>query len=244
MSDTPIVEVRGLTKHYGEHVAVDGLQFSLGPGRVLGMVGPNGAGKTTTLRGIAGIVRPDSGTARICGIDVHSDPVAAKQRMAWVPHDPKLFDALTITEHLEFVASTWGVSDYQARGDELLERFELTDRRDSVAQGLSTGMRQKVALACAALHTPDLIMLDEPMTGLDPRAIRTMKAWVREEAARGASVLISSHLLTVVADLCTDLLILVQGRRRFYGTVDEAREHYSSADLEELFFQATELAPA
>ncbi len=235
----PIVAVRGLTKRYGETLAVHDLTFDLPPGRVLAMVGPNGAGKTTSLRVVAGIIKPTAGTAEVQGFDVRRHPVDAKRRTAWVPHDPKLFDALTVMEHLEFVAATWGTSSYREAGESLLERFELLGKRDEVAQALSTGMRQKLALCCAALHRPDLFMLDEPMTGLDPRGIRTMKAWVAEEADRGASVIISSHLLTVVADTCTDLLILVRGEARFFGTVAEAQARYGSDDLESLFFEAT-----
>ena len=225
MSD-PVVRVHALTKRYGTTEAVRGLSFELAPGRVLAMVGPNGAGKTTTLRAIAGIIQPTSGRTEVAGIGVQSHPVAAKQRMAWVPHDPKLFDALTVLEHLEFVASAWGVRPFREAAMALLERFDLSAKAHEVAQSLSTGMRQKLALCCAALHTPDLLMLDEPMTGLDPRAIRTMKAWVADEAARGASVIVSSHLLGMVADVCTDLLILVHGEARFFGTLDEARAQY------------------
>jgi ABC-2 type transport system ATP-binding protein len=240
MDAPPIVEVQGLVKHYGPLQALDGLDLRLGHGRVCAMVGPNGAGKTTTLRAMAGIVRPTAGTVRVRGHDVVADPVAARRHLAWVPHDAALFDALTVREHLELTATAWDVADWRVPADALLARFELTDKADAPAHALSRGMRQKVALACAALHRPDLLMLDEPMTGLDPRAIRTFKAWVREEAERGAVVLISSHLLTVVEDLCTDLLILVGGRPRFFGTVESARVAFSQERLEELFFTATE----
>lgn len=235
----PVVAVHDLTKRYGDMTAVHALSFELPPGRVLAMVGPNGAGKTTSLRAIAGIIRPTEGRAAVMGIDVQRAPVEAKQRMAWVPHDPKLFDALTVLEHLEFVATTWGLPAYRDRAEALLERFDLADKRDAIAQTLSTGMRQKLALCAASLHQPDLLMLDEPMTGLDPTAIRTLKAWVAEEAARGASLIISSHLLTVVADMCTDLLIVVKGAATFFGTIPEARATYGHDDLESLFFEAT-----
>jgi len=235
----PIVAVHGLTKHYDATPAVDDLTFELPPGRVLALVGPNGAGKTTSLRMIAGIVRPSAGRAEVLGHDVQRHPVKTRQQLAWVPHDPKLFDTLTVLEHLEFTAMSWGTRGYRDAADALLERFELTDKRNEVAQALSTGMRQKLALCCAAIHQPALLMLDEPMTGLDPRAIRTMKRWVSEEAGRGASIIVSSHLLTVVADICTDLLILVRGRSRFFGTIPEARARYGVDDLEALFFEAT-----
>ncbi|MEN0060677.1 MAG: ABC transporter ATP-binding protein [Myxococcota bacterium] len=236
---TPIVAVRGLTKRYDSTTAVHDLSFELPPGRVLTMVGPNGAGKTTSLRAIAGIIQPTDGTAEVMGFDVQRTPVQAKQKLAWVPHDPKLFDALTVLEHLEFAATAWGVSSYEEAAKDLLERFDLLEKQDEVAQALSTGMRQKLALCCAAIHKPDLLMLDEPMTGLDPRAIRTMKAWITEEAARGSSVIVSSHLLTVVADISTDLLILVRGEAKFFGTIPEAQATYGLDDLESLFFKAT-----
>ncbi|MCB9664720.1 MAG: ABC transporter ATP-binding protein [Alphaproteobacteria bacterium] len=243
MQDQPIVDVVGLGKRYGSTVAVDDLAFTLGPGRVLAMVGPNGAGKTTTLRALAGIVRPDAGQVRIAGIDVWADPVAAKRRLAWVPHEAQLFDALTIWEHLAFVASAWAVpAGWEARGRTLLERFELQGKATAACGSLSLGMRQKVSLVMAALHQPTLFMLDEPMTGLDPRAIRTCKDWIREEAARGAGLILSSHLLSVVDDLCTDLLVLVEGRVRFFGPLEEARRALQGEKLEDLFFRATEPA--
>ncbi len=235
----PLVAAFGLTKRYRDTLAVENLSFALPPGRVLAMVGPNGAGKTTSLRMLAGIVHPTAGTATVGGFDVRKQPVEVKQRIAWVPHDPKLFDALTVFEHLELTATTWAVRDYREAAEAVLERFDLVDKRDAIVQSLSTGMRQKLALCCADLHKPDLFMLDEPMTGLDPRAIRTLKRWVAEHAERGASVLVSSHLLGVVADMCTDLLVLVQGQVRFFGTLPEARAQYGTDDLESLFFEAT-----
>lgn len=235
-----MLDARGLGKSYGDLRAVDGVDLALAGGRVLAMVGPNGAGKTTTLRMMAGIVRPSAGSVHIAGIDVAREPVAAKQRLAWVPHDAALFDALTVLEHLEFHAAAWSVVDWLPKAEALIRRFELEDKRDEATQNLSRGMKQKVSLACAAIHAPDVLLLDEPMTGLDPRAIRTFKSWVSEEAARGAAVIVSSHLLDVVQDLCTDLMVLVRGRPRFVGTMAEARARYPGATLEEVFFQATE----
>lgn len=234
-----VVEVEGLTKVYDGAPAVEDLTFALPAGRVCGMVGPNGAGKTTTLRMLCGILRPTRGTVRIAGHDVHRDPVSAKRALAWVPNDPQPFEALTVREHLEFVASTWQVVDHERLGEALLRRFELLDKADAPAQTLSTGMRQKLSLCCAALHQPQLYVFDEPMTGLDPLAIREMRGWVREEAARGATLLVSSHLLSLVEDLCTDLLIVVRGRRVFFGPIEEARSRFSEERLEDLFFQAT-----
>ncbi|MBL9118448.1 MAG: ABC transporter ATP-binding protein [Phycisphaerae bacterium] len=236
-----ILEVSDYTKRYGDVLAVDRLSFRLEAGQVVGLVGPNGAGKTTTMRAIAGIIPPSSGTIRVGGHDVVNDPVEAKRRLVYVPDDPKLFDTLSVQEHLQFTASIYDVRDWKPKAEVLLERFELTPKRSALARELSRGMRQKLAICCAYLHEPKLVMFDEPMTGLDPLGIRTLKISIQECAARGASVLISSHLLALVEDLTTHLLILESGVRRFAGSLAEARASYATdgASLEEVFFRAT-----
>lgn len=240
-SAAAVLEVDAYTKTYDRLVAVDRLSFRVLPGEVVGLVGPNGAGKTTTMRAIAGIIPPTSGALRICGHDVTTEPVAAKRRLVYVPDDPKLFDTLTVVEHLQFTGAIYDVGDWQTRGDALLDRFELSPKRKTLARELSRGMRQKLAICCAYLHQPDLIMFDEPMTGLDPLGIRTLKLSIQEHAARGAGVLISSHLLALVEDLTTHLLILDRGVKKFAGSLAEAKSNYSSGDasLEEVFFRAT-----
>ncbi|HET6251304.1 MAG TPA: ABC transporter ATP-binding protein [Tepidisphaeraceae bacterium] len=242
-----MIDVIDYHKTYRDTVAVSGLTFQVRPGEILGLLGPNGAGKTTTMRAITGIIPPTRGQLIVAGHDVVSDPIAAKGALAYVPDDPKLFDSLTIWEHLEFVASAYHLSGWHDEAGRLLERFELTPKRDAVAQDLSRGMRQKVALCMAYLHSPKAILLDEPMTGLDPRGIRTLKETVVERARAGAAVLISSHLLALVEDLCTHLLILHLGKSLFFGKVEEARTAFSTVDadasLEELFFRATEATP-
>ncbi len=242
-----LIRVEDYHKTYREIVAVDGLSFEVGPGAVMGLVGPNGAGKTTTLRALAGIIRPTRGGLFVAGHDVVHDPIAAKRELAYIPDDPKLFDALTVWEHLEFIASAYRVDDYVPKGEALLEQFELVEKRKELAQTLSRGMRQKVAICCAYLHDPKAILFDEPLTGLDPYAIRTLKASIADRARSGAAVVVSSHLLTLVEDLCTHLLILNKGRRLFYGSLDEARARYRGlqgddtvASLEDVFFRATE----
>ena len=239
-----MIVVEEYHKTYGETVAVSGLSFEVRAGEVLGLVGPNGAGKTTTLRALAGIIRPTQGRLAVAGHDLLADPVGAKRRLAYVADDPKLFDALTVWEHLEFIAAAYRVADFSAEATRLLEQFELVEKRDTPAQELSRGMRQKVAIACAYLHEPQAILLDEPLTGLDPRGIRTMKDSVRKRASGGAAVVVSSHLLAMVEDLCTHLLILHRGQRLFFGAVEEARQAFSGvgrdASLEEVFFRATE----
>jgi ABC-2 type transport system ATP-binding protein len=238
-----VIVVQEYHKAYRETVAVDGLSFEVPAGAILGLLGPNGAGKTTTLRALAGIIRPTRGRLLVAGHDVVRDPVAAKRELAYIPDDPKLFDALTVWEHLRFIASAYRVAGFEARGEALIRQFELEEKRDTMAQELSRGMRQKVAICCGYLHDPRAILFDEPLTGLDPFAIRTLKASIVERAAAGAAVVVSSHLLSLVEDLCTHLLILNKGRCLFTGTLDEARARYAGlqgdASLEEVFFRAT-----
>jgi ABC-2 type transport system ATP-binding protein len=242
-----LIRVEDYHKAYNKTVAVDGLSFEVTPGTIMGLVGPNGAGKTTTMRALAGIIRPTRGRLSVAGHDVVHDSIAAKRELAYIPDDPKLFDALTVWEHLEFIASAYRVDNFVPKGEALLEQFELVEKRGELAQTLSRGMRQKVAICCAYLHDPKAILFDEPLTGLDPYAIRTLKASIADRAAKGAAVVVSSHLLVLVEDLCTHLLILDKGHRLFYGSLDEARTRYAGlqgdgtvASLEDVFFRATE----
>jgi ABC-2 type transport system ATP-binding protein len=234
-------------KNYGETVAVAGISFEVKAGTVLGLVGPNGAGKTTTMRALAGIIAPTLGNLAIDGHDLAEEPIAAKAALAYVPDDPKLFDQLTIWEHLQFMGAAYRVQGWQALGEELITQFELTEKRDSPCSDLSRGMRQKVAICCAYLHRPKAIMFDEPLTGLDPYGIRAIKDSIRKRAAEGAAIMISSHLLSLVEDLCTAILVLNKGRQVLHATMDELRQQ-ADADgrhetLEELFFRLT-AAPA
>ena len=222
------------------------IKLEVGAGEILGLVGPNGAGKTTTLRTLSGIIPPTHGQLYIAGYDVVADPVAAKRQMAYVPDDPKLFETLTVLEHLEFVAAAYRVGECGQRMTELLEQFDLYEKRNTVAQELSRGMRQKVAILCAYLHDPKVMLFDEPLTGLDPRGIRNMKDSILQRRDAGATVVISSHLLSLVEDICTHLLILNRGQKVFCGRIGEARaafaDLHADASLEEVFFRATEAA--
>jgi ABC-2 type transport system ATP-binding protein len=239
-----MIRVLDYHKQYRETVAVSALSFEVAGGAVLGLLGPNGAGKTTTLRALAGIIPPTRGRLFVAGHDVVAEPVAAKGRLAYVPDDPKLFDTLTVWEHLQFMAAAYHVADYSAGATKLLEQFELVEKRDTAAQELSRGMRQKVAVCCAYLHEPQAILFDEPLTGLDPRAIRTLKDSIVARSAAGAAVIISSHLLSLIEDLCSHLLILHRGRSLFCGPIADARTAFAGlppdASLEEVFFRATE----
>ena len=239
-----MIQVENYEKSYRDTIAVRGISFEVAAGSVLGVVGPNGAGKTTTMRALAGIIPPTKGRLTIAGHDIVADPIAAKKQLAFIPDEPQLFDVLTVWEHLEFTASVYRVDNFSQAANELLEKFELTDKRNTIAQELSRGMRQKVAICCGYLHQPKAIIFDEPLTGLDPRGIRTLKASIRERAAAGAAVMVSSHLLDLIGDLCSHLLILHRGASLFQGPIAEAKSRLESvsedASLEEIFFQFTE----
>ena len=238
------IVVEDYHKTYDRTVAVGGVSFSVGPGEILGLVGPNGAGKTTTMRALAGILSPTRGRLLIAGHDVVRDPVAAKAALAYVPDDPNLFESLTVWEHLRFVASAYRVDAWAPKAETLLGQFELSGKRDALASELSRGMRQKVAICCGYLHDPKAILLDEPLTGLDPRGIRTMQESIRRRAEAGAAVMVSSHLLSLVEDVCTSVLILHRGRMLVHGSLAELRRRIDEGGrretLEELFFRLTE----
>jgi len=238
-----LIRVDEFSKTYGELEAVRDLTFHVGPGEILGLVGPNGAGKTTTIRALSGIIPPTSGGLSIAGHDVASEPLLAKQALGYVPDEPHLFDTLTVWEHLEFTAAAYQVDDYPPVAETLLQAFELQDKRDTLTHDLSRGMRQKVVFACTFLHEPSVMLLDEPLAGLDPAAIRTVKESIRERAGRGAAIIISSHLLTLVESLCTHLLILHRGRCQRLGPMAEVLQAFDKtkkdASLEEVFFAIT-----
>jgi ABC-2 type transport system ATP-binding protein len=243
MDATPILAVENLGKVYGDLRAVDGLSFQLQPGEVLGLVGPNGAGKTTTLRCLSGILPPTSGAVRIAGHDLRDDPVAAKRALAFLPDEPRLFDYLTVWEHLNLTARLYGVADWEEKGRALLSELELTGKERSLPGELSRGMKQKLTIACGFLHDPKLIVLDEPLTGLDPLGIRKMKQSLRERAQAGAALVLSSHLLPLVEELCHRILIISGGRQVVLGTLAEIRERLGSAgSLEDLFIAITATA--
>jgi ABC-2 type transport system ATP-binding protein len=236
-----MIEVSGLTKLYGEFAAVSDLTFSVQPGELLGLVGPNGAGKTTTLRCAAGIIPPTRGVVRLAGHDVVTDPIAAKQQLAFFPDEPRLFEYLTVRQHLEFTARLFQVADAAVRIPPLLAELDLTGREASLPGELSRGMKQKVAIACGLLHSPRVIFFDEPLTGLDPLAIRRMKNTILRLAAEGAAIVISSHLLALLEELCSHVLIVKQGRKMVHGRVAEVRAQFArdhgAQNLEDVFLQ-------
>ena len=240
--DVTMIDVQDFKKAYGTTLAVSGLTFRVEPTQVWGLVGHNGAGKTTTMRAISGLLPPSSGTLKIDGIDVNGDSMEARRRLAYMPDDPQLFESLTVGDHLRFTASAYQLTDYADEAAELLEYFELAAKVDTPAEDLSRGMRQKLAICCGDLQRPRAILFDEPFTGLDPLAIRRLKESISRRATAGAAVMVSSHLLAMVEDLCTHFLILSSGEPTFCGTHDELlSQHSDGATLEEIFFQATSL---
>ena len=239
-----MIEVRGFTKAYGERTAVRDLTFSVGTGEIVGLLGPNGAGTTTTLRSLAGILRPSAGTLSVGGFDVVRQPLEAKRRLALVPDDPPLFTSLTVWEHLVLTAQLYDLAGWEDRAGALLADLELSTRRDDLADELSRGMRQKLCVACALLHEPGALLLDEPLTGLDPRGIRTLYTALRRQAAAGAAVVVSSHLLAQIEALCTRFLVLREGRLLLDGSKPEIAARLPAlrgdVSLEEIFFEVTE----
>jgi ABC-2 type transport system ATP-binding protein len=237
-----MIEVSGFSKSYGATMAVDSLSFSVAPGEVLGLVGPNGAGKTTTLRSLCGIINPSAGSIRINGHDLQKEGPQAKHALAFVPDEPQLFDYLTVEEHLRFVGRLYGVADAATRAPVLLEELELTEKRRSLPGELSRGMKQKLAIACGLLHTPQALILDEPLTGLDPSGIKKMRATIAARARDGAAVILSSHLLNLVEELCTTLLVIRRGKCVARGSLAEivtGRPDLAGQSLEDIFLTLT-----
>jgi ABC-2 type transport system ATP-binding protein len=232
--------LRGLTKRY-ERPAVDALDLTVYGGEFYSLLGPNGAGKTTTLRMVVGLLKPDAGTIAVEGIDALADPVAAKQVTAWVSDEPMIYDKLTPFEYLEFVAGLWRIETKtgEARARELIEWLGLTPHMHERCEGFSKGMRQKVALAGALVHDPKLIILDEPLTGLDAGSARQVKNVLRERVAAGGTVVMTTHILEVAERMADRIGVIANGRLIAEGTLDELRQRSgaASATLEDTFLK-------
>ena len=232
------LQLRGLTKRF-DRLAVDALDLTVRAGEFYALVGPNGAGKTTTLRMVAGLLKPDAGSVDIFGIDALRDPVAAKQVMAWVSDEPMIYDKLTPTEYLEFVAGLWGIEPRtsQAAAQELLASLGLEPHRNERCGGFSKGMRQKVALAGALVHDPRLIILDEPLTGLDAVSARHVKGLLSDRVRAGCTVIMTTHILEVAERMADRIGVIATGRLVAEGTLAELRQQNGHHDtsLEDLF---------
>jgi ABC-2 type transport system ATP-binding protein len=238
---TPLIETENLTKRFGSTVAVNNLSLRVNAGEIFGFLGPNGAGKTTTIKMLTGLSRPTTGRARLCGFDIVRQPVAAKRVFGYVPDEPHLYPKLTAFEFLNFVGDVYGMS--AARKGEriayLLELFELSDQADGLLGGFSHGMKQKVMLCSALLHEPNIYFLDEPTVGLDPRSARLMKNILREIAASGRTIFMSTHIMEIAQALCDRIAIIDHGRIVAMGTLEELRRMRGHQTLEEVFLGLT-----
>jgi ABC-2 type transport system ATP-binding protein len=238
-----MIELRSLTKRYGSFTAVNGVDLDVPRGELFGFLGPNGAGKTTTLRIIAGILRPSSGTVRIGGIDIAANPVAAKQKLGFIPDRPFIYEKLTGVEFLRFVAGLYGQSgaETERRGRELLALFDLEEWQDELVESYSHGMRQKLIISSAFVHKPEVIVVDEPMVGLDPKAARTIKDLFREYTRRGNTIMMSTHTLEVAEAMCDRVAIIAHGTIRACGTMAELRRSAEAGTegLEQIFLRLT-----
>ena len=240
MTNTPALALTGLSKSFGRP-AVDGLDLTVARGEFYALLGPNGAGKTTTLRMVAGLLAPDAGRIQVLGIDLALDPAAAKRRIAYLPDDPMLYGKLKPTEYLEFVAGLWGIDAGAAepRARELLAWLDLEKHAHELTEGFSRGMKQKLALAGALIHEPELLILDEPLTGLDAGAARQVKDLLLSHVAKGGTVILTTHILEVAERLAQRIGIIQHGRLIAQGTLDELRVAAPGATLEDTFLRLT-----
>ena len=238
-----MIRLQALTKRYGKFTAVDGIELVVPPGELFGLLGPNGAGKTTTIRMIAGILRPTSGTVLVGGIDMQARPLEAKARLGYIPDRPFVYDKLTGGEFLRFVAALYGMQGpaIERRIDELLELFELAPWKGELTETYSHGMRQKLIIGGALVHRPEVIVVDEPMVGLDPKSARLLKDLLREFVTRGGTVLMSTHTMEIAEVMCDRIAIVYRGRVAAQGTMAELRQQTSSEgmSLEDLFLKLT-----
>jgi ABC-2 type transport system ATP-binding protein len=236
------ITVEHFTRTYGSFTAVDDLSISVGAGEIVGLIGPNGAGKTTTLRALAGILLPTSGRIVVDGHDLGTDAIAAKKRLAFMPDEPHLFEYLTVEEHLRLIARLYAVPDFDQRATHLIEELELTGKERSLPGELSRGMRQKVVIACGLVRDASVLLFDEPLTGLDPIGIRKMRQTIVARGHAGAGILVSSHLLHLVEEICTRVVIMDRGKKVADGTVAELASRAEAAagsSLEQIFLKVT-----
>ncbi len=238
--------MRGLRKVYKNVTAVSDLSFTVNEGEIFGLVGPNGAGKTTTLKCICGIALPTEGLILLNGYNIRENEQEAKKLLAFVPETPNPYEILTVTEHMKFISMLYSVENPDPKIEELLKTFELYEKKDDLVNSLSKGMKQKLTICCALVHDPKILLLDEPLIGIDPRGARTLKDILIKIAEQGNSIIISSHMLPVVEELCHKILIIDQGKKIAEGTLEDIRKTAlasSDASLEDIFLKITEEHP-
>jgi ABC-2 type transport system ATP-binding protein len=237
-----MLSVSSLTKYFGRVKAVDSITFSVKPGEILGLVGPNGAGKTTTLRCLCGILTADEGSISVGGHDLRADDLAAKRLLAFIPETPNHYDLLTVREQLRFIAMCYDtVDEFDAHVEELLERYALKEKEDSLVVELSKGMKQKLAIAAALIHRASVFLCDEPMVGLDPQGQYSFKTEIQNLRSRNSSIIVSTHLLETAETLCDRIIIMQAGRKIFEGSMAELRAQtdMQAHSLEDIFLKLT-----
>jgi len=237
------VELRKVSKHYADIVAVDYIDLDVKHGEIFGLLGPNASGKSTTLKMILGLVKSDSGSLEVLGINAEKDPVAVKRQVGYVPETPRLYEFLTGLEYLDFVGDIYGVESSQkkTRIEEYLEALDLEGREGDMISSYSQGMKQKIALISAFLHKPKLLILDEPLNGLDPKSARIVKDLLRELAAQGVTTIMSTHILEIAQAMCDRITIMYEGRLLALGNMEELRRkaRLPGSDLEDIFLKLT-----
>ncbi len=239
-----MIELKDLTKRYRDIMAVDNINLFIPKGEIFGFIGPNGAGKTTTINMMGGILAPTSGTVAICGIDMEEHPEKAKSKIGFIPDRPYLYEKLTGMEFLRFTADLYGVDEdaFLRKAQEKLEMFSLTDWSDELIESYSHGMKQRLVMAAALLHDPEVIIVDEPMVGLDPVAINMVKDLFQRLAKQGVTVFMSTHTLQVAEDVCDRIGVIHKGSLIALGTTEDLKRdaHAAEADLEQVFIRLTE----
>lgn len=238
-----MLQLENVVKRYGRFEAVRGIDLNVRSGQIFGFLGPNGAGKTTTIRMVSGVLKPTSGRILVDGDDMSLQPERAKSRIGYIPDRPHLYEKLTGGEFLRFVAGLWDRNGQgtEQRADQLLELFHLTDWKDELIESYSHGMRQKLLITSALIHQPRLVVVDEPMVGLDPRAARVLKDLLKAYVAQGGTVFLSTHTLEVAEVLCDEIAIISSGQIIAQGTMDELRSHAAAGEegLEQIFLRVT-----
>lgn len=238
-----MLQVKNLTKKFEDLIAVDDFTFELKPGEILGLVGPNGAGKTTLIRCICGILRIDSGTVTIKGYDLIKDGSLARGTIGYVPEVPYPYELLTVWEHIMFIARAYSVKNWEPKAEEMLNKFDLIEKKNELVTTLSKGMKQKLTIICAYIHNPDIIFFDEPIIGIDPKGVKYLKELVRNSAHDGKAILISSHMLDLIEKLCTEIIIMDKGKKLIEGKISYLQKQAMlglGASFEDTFIKITE----